>query len=135
MTKVSIHVPLPSNLASADLDALLVAAGLTKVSEAVWSIECPEGDGAPVLLVILPSPDNSEDDLEQVVRSAVARGDRVVGVRFSHPTTVPNSLEEYGAAVTGWSSAEVRTAVCGEPEWRDADGGTRADADLKRNRC
>lgn len=136
MTSVKVQFPLPQAVSIGALRELLVVAGMTPLSDADWSLDCPEGDGSPVLLMVMPNQAASHEEIELAVRTFVSQGGRVVVVWFGdEPPALPPSIEDYGAALVVWDASALRASICGDPEWQDAGGDARPGADFKRNRC
>lgn len=136
MTPLKVLTPLPTAVSHPALAKLLASAGFTSISDTEWAANCFDGDGTPVLLILVPVEPHALAALDFAVRTAAGAGDRVIGIwHNADPTNLPASLQDYGAALVAWDPKALHAAVCGEPSWQDASGGTLPDADTKRNRC
>jgi len=137
MTPLKVYTPLPQTVSAAALAQLLEAAGLKAQSAEDWIATCERGDGAPILLVIVPTSGRAAG-LDEAVRGAVSRGDRVIAVWPPGTTSsaLPASFEDYGAALVQWDASALHMAICGEDsKWQDVGGGERAAPETSRNRC
>lgn len=137
MTPLTVFTPLPPAVPTTDVAALLTAAGLIAAATDQWIAQCPSGDGAPVLLVVISNNPSAALALETAVRAAVTRGERVIAVwpEGSAGTSLPSVLQDYGAGLVAWNASAIHEAICkrGE-EWQDAGGGTREALPLDRNK-
>jgi hypothetical protein len=136
MTPLKILTPLPATVSHPALAQLLTDASFTAISDTEWTANCFDGDGTPVLLILVPVEPRALTALELAVRTAAGTGERVIAIwHKADSTSLPVSLQDYGAALVAWDPKALHAAVCGEPSWQDAGGGTLPDADTKRNRC
>jgi hypothetical protein len=137
MTPLKIHTPLPPTVSPTSLGNLLMAAGLTALSDTDWVADCSGGDKVAVLLIVVPADAAMADSLDAPVRASAGRGERIVAIWSPGAAQgdVPASLQDYGTALVTWDPAALHAAICGdEPEWQDAGGGQREAPKLDRNK-
>jgi hypothetical protein len=95
-------------------------------------------DEADVLAVILSPTCVDDEELDELVTSAVRRGVRVVGVwpPGAVPGRIPRALERLGDDTVVCDVDRLRHVVDGAPpKWEGATGAPRAGRALRRNKC
>jgi hypothetical protein len=91
------------------------------------------------LVIIVLTPECAADaDLAAVVRDAVARGRRVIGMwpPGIDGGAVPPCIEQMGDDVIVWQAEPLRRVIRGEkPQWQTPTGEARPEPKTKRNCC
>lgn len=131
MKTLTLHPTPELGQALADL---LTRLGAAAQANGDWLLNCGS-ISETLLIVVLPAENDAA--LTAAVGSAVAQGQRVVGIWTPGLSgDLPQSLTDYGGAAVAWSVAALHGVICGEASvWEDAGGRARAGQSPKRNVC